>query len=85
MTTLRASEARIPPDIYGRVAYKGERVRVKRRNEEEVFIVSKEDFELLQALEDRYWAEAAREAVGEMKAKKEKPIPWKDLKAELGL
>jgi PHD/YefM family antitoxin component YafN of YafNO toxin-antitoxin module len=85
MITLKASKARIPPKVFNLVAYKGERVCIRRHKEEEVFVISREDMELLEALEDRYWGETARSAIKEMKAKGQKPIPWKTVKAKLGL
>lgn len=36
-------------------------------------------------LEDRFDGEEADKALAEMKAKGEKPIPWEDVKRELGL
>ena len=85
MTTLKASKARIPPKVFNQVAYQGERVCIVRHKDEVVFIISAEDMEILEALEDRYWGESARSAIKEMKAKGQKPIPWKTVKAKLGL
>lgn len=41
--------------------------------------------ELREDLEDRFDGEEADKAIAEMKAKGEKPIPWEDVKRELGL
>ena len=85
MTTLNASETRIPPDAFNRVAYKGERVRVERRGGTAVVIISEADLALLEALEDQLDIEAADGALTEMKAKGQRPIPWEKVKAKLGL
>lgn len=85
MTTLKASDTRIPPDAFNRVAYQRERVRIERRGGKPVFLVSEEDIELLEQLEDRYWAEEGRKALEEFKKSGQKPIPWQKLKERLGL
>lgn len=85
MTTLKASETRIPPDAFNRVAYQRERVRIERRGGKPVFLVSQEDMELIEQLEDRYWAEQGREALEEFERSGEKPIPWEKVKERLGL
>jgi hypothetical protein len=85
MTTIKASDTRIPPRIFGEVAYGGGRVRVTKNGVEEIFLVSKADIEILQRLEDRYWAETAQKVIDEAKAKGESPIPWDDVKKELEL
>jgi len=85
MTTLKASRTRIPPDAFNRVAYQRERVRIERRGAKPVYLVSEEDLELLEKLEDRYWAEEGRKALREFKRSGKKAIPLDDLKTELGL
>lgn len=85
MTHISASKARIPTDAFNRVVYKGDRIRVERRSGDSVYIVSKEDISLLEAIEDRLDIEAAEEALAEMKAKRKKPIPLEKIKKELGL
>jgi hypothetical protein len=85
MTTLQASQTRIPPDAFNRVAYQRERVRIDRRGGKPVFLVSEEDIELLEMLEDRYWAEEGRKALAEFKQSGQKPVPWEKVKARLGL
>ena len=52
MTTLKASQTRIPPDTFNRVAYQGDRVRIERRGGKPVYLVSQEDLALLEKLED---------------------------------
>jgi hypothetical protein len=85
MTVLTASKARIPPDTFNRVAYRGERVRIDRRGAPSVAIIAIGDLELLEFLEDQIDIEAAGKALADMKAKGEKPVPWGDAKARLGL
>lgn len=85
MTTLKASETRIPPDTFNRVAYQRERVRIDRRGGKPVFLVSEEDLELLEKLEDRYWAEEGQKALQEFQKAGKKPIPWEKIKQRLGL
>jgi PHD/YefM family antitoxin component YafN of YafNO toxin-antitoxin module len=62
MTTLKASRTRIPPDAFNRVAYQRERIRIERRGGKPVFLVSEEDLELLEKLEDRSDVKAAKKA-----------------------
>ena len=82
MTRLKASETRIPPDTFNRVAYKGERIRVERRGGASVVLISQEDADLLEELEDRYWAETADKALA-MTAEGERPVPLEELKKKL--
>lgn len=72
-------------DTINRVAYQGERVVLERRGKGVAALVSIEDLALLEKLEDAADAKAARKALADMKRKKQKPIPWKQVKAELGL
>ena len=83
MTRLKASETRIPPDTFNRVAYKGERIRVERRGGASVVLISEEDADLLEELEDLYWAETADKALAAMTAEGERPVPLEELKKKL--
>lgn len=83
MTTLPASATRIPPQVFGRVAHAGERVRVERRGGDVVYIVSARDMALLEKLEDEFWAKEGSAALAEFEDSGEKPIPWEQTKAEL--
>jgi prevent-host-death family protein len=85
LTVLTASQARIPPDTFNRVAYRGERVRIERRGAPSVAIIPIEDLELLEFLEDQIDIEAAQKALADLKTKGEKPVPWDEVKARLGL
>ena len=79
MTTLKASQTRIPPDAFSRVAYRGERIRIERRGGKAVYLVCQEDLELLEQLEDRMDLEVIRERLNEP------TIPLDELRKELGL
>ena len=85
MTTLKASKTRIPPDAFNRVAYQRDRIRIERRGGRPVYIVSEEDLELLEKLEDIYWAEEGRKALEEFKRSGSKPVPWEKIRNRLGL
>jgi len=67
-------------DPLNRVAYSGERIELHRRGKTVAVVVSMEDLELLQRMEDEADLKTAR------KARKEKgAIPLEDIKAELGM
>ena len=85
MTSLKASKTRIPPDAFNRVAYQRERVRIERRGGRPVFLVSEGDIELLESLEDRYWAKEGRKALEEFRRSGQKSVPWEKIKEKLGL
>ena len=84
MARVSASKARTDlADILNRVAYKGERVLLRRRGKNVAAVVSLEDFSFLEELEDRIDLEEARAALAEVK--KKGTIPWEKIKADLGL
>ena len=67
-------------EVINRVAYGGERIVLQRRNKPVVAVVSMEDLELLNALEDRADVKAA------LRARKEKgAVPLEKIKARLGM
>lgn len=68
-------------EALNRVAYGGERLVVHRRNKDLAVLISVEDAELLEELEDHLDVEAARKAL----TKGGKSIPWDEAKKELGL
>ncbi len=70
-------------EMLNRVAYGHERIVLERRGKNVAALVSIEDFELLELLEDQADLVAARKALAE--AKGGKLIAWKDLKRKLGL
>jgi PHD/YefM family antitoxin component YafN of YafNO toxin-antitoxin module len=85
MKTLKASETRIPPDTFNRVAYQGERVRVDRRDGRSVYLISEEDLGLLAQLEDTYWSQAGERALAQFERSGEAPIPFSELRKKLGI
>ncbi len=82
MTTLNITEIRDNlSEAISRVAYKGERILVRRSGKDVVAIVSVEDLEALEALEDQYDVEAAKAALAES----DERIPYEQVRRELGL
>jgi len=84
MTTLTASSTRIPRKIFAKVVHNGERVRITKYDEE-VYLIPKEDMELLQTIEDSVDIMLADEVMERIRKGKEKIIPWEEAKKELGL
>ncbi|NOY42986.1 MAG: type II toxin-antitoxin system Phd/YefM family antitoxin [Planctomycetes bacterium] len=72
-------------DALNRVIYTGERVILERRGKPAAVIVSLEDLAMLEAIEDGEDVKAAKRAIAEMKRKGEKPIPYSQVKKQLGL
>ncbi len=70
-------------DAINRVAYGSERIILERRGKPAAALVSVDDVELLEAIENEHWVREARKALAEMKRKGEKPIAWKTAKQEL--
>ena len=84
MTDLTVTEARDTlADVVNRVAFKGERVVLRRHGKAVAALVSAEDLELLAALEDQIDLKLARKALTEAARKGSKP--WAKVKADLGL
>ena len=67
-------------DALNRVAYAGERIVVTRRGKSVAVLVSMEDFELLQAIEDPGDIQAARKAL-----KEKGSVPLAAVKTRLGM
>ena len=63
-----------------RMRESGERVLLEKNGEKVAALVSVEDLQFLEELEDRLDLEAAREALKEPGS-----IPWEEVKADLGL
>jgi prevent-host-death family protein len=75
MTRLNASDARQDfADVLNRVAYQGERIVLHRRGKNVAALVSVEDLELLEKLEDQMDLKAARAALKEADQKGTKPL-----------
>ena len=68
-STIAATEARAKlADLLGRVFYGGERVVITRQNRRCAALVSIDDLELLEKLEDLALTDMAREAIAEHEA-----------------
>jgi prevent-host-death family protein len=72
-------------DMLNRVAYRGERIILERRGKGIAALVSMEDLALLEAIENREDAKAARKALAEIKRKGRKPIPLSEVKKRIGI
>ena len=75
-TTLRSAFA----DTINRVAYQGERIALERHGKTVAALVSAEDLELLEALENRMDLAAARKALKEPGRRS-----WDKVRADLAL
>jgi prevent-host-death family protein len=81
MTTISMSDIRLKlSELANRVIYGGERVVVQKNNKPAFALVSIEDMELLEKLEDEIDIKAAEEALTEGDF-----VPWEDVKKDLGL
>lgn len=69
-------------DILNSVEFKGERVIVGRRGKPVAALISADDLELLESLEDRLDLEMIRKRLAEEGAER---IPWEQVKSEAGL
>ena len=70
-------------DIANHVAYKGERITVTRKGRKIFAIISIEDLETLEAIEDRIDLDDAKKALAD--AKKNGTSSWKAIKKKLKL
>ena len=81
MKTLEASQFRQNiSDALSSVAYKGDRISIRRHGRAIAVLVPVEDAALLEALEDRLDLAAARKAL-----KEKQNIPWAEVKKRLGV
>ena len=81
MTTVTTSEIRAHlSDMLSKIARKGNRVVVTRGGKRFAALVPLGDLEFLEALEDRMDIEDAKKALKEPGS-----VPWKKVKADLGL
>lgn len=84
MSELPITDAREDlAEVVNRVAYGHERVRLTRRGKPLAAVVPIEDVELLERLEDQADLDAMREALAD--PANAEPIPWEQVKTELGL
>ena len=84
MTTLQASETRIPPQAFNNVAYKGARVCIRHRSGSMVYLISEDDLRLLEDLEDQMDVKDAREALARHKASGGRTVSLDEVEARLG-
>ena len=68
-----------------RVRTRHDRILLREKGKDVAALVPVEDLATLEELEDRIDAEIGAKALAEMRAKGEKPIPWEQVKARLGL
>lgn len=79
---LTASKAREKfADVLDEVSVKGERIVLHRHGKAVAAVISSDDLALLEALEDRYDIETARQALAES----DERIPWSKVKERLSL
>lgn len=79
---LPASKAREKfAEVLNEVSVRGERIVLERHGKAVAAVISADDLELLEALEDRFDVEAAREALAEAG----ESVPWEKIKKRLGL
>jgi prevent-host-death family protein len=81
--TISISDARDDfAELVNRVAYGRERVRLVRRGRDLAAMVSTEDLELLESLDDELDLAAAHEALAD--PSNAGRIPWEDVRSRLG-
>ena len=84
--TLSTTEARRDfADLVNRVAYGGERVNITRRGKPVAVLLSRECANLLEVLEDFWDLMEIGSTLADMREKGQEPLPWEEVKAELGL
>ena len=84
MVKVEATAARNTfADLVNKVTYAMDRVLIERRGKAGAVLVPVEDLRLLELLEDRLDIEAARKALANPKNRVR--VPWKKVKADLGL
>ncbi|MFP4501173.1 MAG: type II toxin-antitoxin system Phd/YefM family antitoxin [Candidatus Hydrogenedentota bacterium] len=86
MERISASDLRKDAaEVFNKVAYGGERVILHRRGKDLAAVVSLDDLELLEAMDDQRDLEEARNAKRWLKRSGEKPIPLEDVARELDI
>ena len=85
MTTLKASETRIPTEIFKRVVYRGEAIRVEHRSAGTLMLISEDEYRAFREWEEKMDVKAYRKAKKEFLQNGEKAILWDDAKKQLGL
>lgn len=72
-------------DALNRVSYGKERIVLERHGKQVAAIIPIEDLALLEEMEDRHDAEAAKRILARVAANKEKPISWAEARKKLKL
>ncbi len=72
-------------EILNRVAYQGERIVLKRNGRDVAALISLDDLQRLEEIEDQLDYEAGEKARRRMKAGRQKPIAWDRVKRKLKL
>lgn len=86
MTRMAASKARQDfSETLNQVAYKGKRILLHRRGKDVAALVPVEDLALIERIEDRIDLEEAEKILADMESGRANPIPWDQVKKELGL
>jgi prevent-host-death family protein len=86
MTKLAASQARDAfADTLNRVAYRGERIVLRRRGKDLAALVPIEDLKLIHKMEDEIDLGESKKALVDMKRKGLKPVAYDRVRARLGL
>lgn len=86
MTKLAVSQVRDTlSDTVNRVAYRGERIVLRRRGRDLAAIVPLEDLELIQRLEDEIDLSEARKALAAARRRGLRPIAYERVRERLGL
>ncbi|MBA3721361.1 MAG: type II toxin-antitoxin system Phd/YefM family antitoxin [Parachlamydiaceae bacterium] len=81
---MNSSQAREHfPELVSEAAFAKKRFIITRRGKNLAAVIPIEDLEMIEALEDKIDLEDARKAL--IDVKKNGSIPWKKLKAKLGL
>jgi prevent-host-death family protein len=85
MTRVAASKVREEfADTLNRVAFGHERIVLNRRGKDLAALVPVEDLKLIEELEDKRDAAAARKALADSRRKGETPVPWTKARKTLG-
>ncbi len=86
MERISASDLRKDAaEVFNKVAYGGQRVILHRRGKDLAALVSLEDLERLEQLEDELDLKAVREAKREVARSNEPPVRIEDVARELGI
>ncbi|HNT87045.1 MAG TPA: type II toxin-antitoxin system prevent-host-death family antitoxin [Candidatus Hydrogenedentes bacterium] len=86
MTRVTASELRkSAADVVNQVAYRGERVVVRRRGKDVAALVSMEDLQLLESIEDARDARAAERALCDFERSGATATSLEEVARELGV